>query len=320
MAGLWSVDRDPDSHGKGELKADTGDSAPGTVKINNKKVIVGMTDAEKDNQGHINPKSKGNVPTVFAYNKPAHTTGDERDCGATTIVEGQTTVFVGTDGGSAGALTSDQEVAIAESAAAANSADEIDAGLAGVGEVPEYGDVTLLGEVEGENAFARLANAINGALTQANAGAWRERGNNGNILMCYRAVGFSVARDSIPWCAAFAGTMLKSAKAGYLKTLSSLAYRGYGTAVPLNDKSKWRLNDVVVFKRNGGGHIGFFRGYNPSNGAVLIAGGNQSNTLKESGFRGGGMPIVYVGRNWEVPAEYDKPVTYGGSGGRNRVV
>lgn len=95
MAGLWSVDRDPDSHGKGELKAGTGDSAPGTVKINNKLVIVGVTDAEKDDKGHVNTKSKGNFPTVFAYNKPAHTNGDERDCGATTIVQGQSNVFVG---------------------------------------------------------------------------------------------------------------------------------------------------------------------------------------------------------------------------------
>ena len=95
MSGLWAVDGDKNSHGNGALKASTGDSSPQTVFINNKPVIVGVTDAEKDDKGHNIPKSQGNFPTVFAYNKPAHTDGDSRDCGATTIVSGQSNVYAG---------------------------------------------------------------------------------------------------------------------------------------------------------------------------------------------------------------------------------
>lgn len=223
-------------------------------------------------------------------------------------------------GGSLVSLSITQIESIQQSAAQAVSADEAEVGLAGVGEVPQEGEVQLLGEAPGPDTFSKLFNAVNNSLLQARAGSWKENGSNGLIRQCYRLVGFNVGGDSTPWCAAYAGSMLKSAGAGYLKTLSSLAYRGYGTAVPLNDKSKWRLNDVVVFSRNGGGHIGFFRGYNPSNGSVLIAGGNQSNNLTEVGFKSGKMPIVYVGRNWQIPSKYDSPVTYSGSGGLNRVV
>lgn len=209
---------------------------------------------------------------------------------------------------------------IEESAAQANSPEEAEVGLTGVGEVPQEGTPDSFEPVSGTDVFAKLSNAISNSLLQARSGAWKESGSNGNIVRCYREVGHNVSGDKTPWCAAYAGTMLKIAGAKYLKTLSSLAYRNYGNAVPLNDKSKWRLNDVVIFSRKGGGHIGFFRGYNPSNGSVLIAGGNQSNNLTEVGFKSGRMPIVYVGRNWQIPSKYDNPVTYSGSGGLNRVV
>lgn len=101
MPGLWSVDKDPDSDGNGQLEANTGDSSPDTVRINNKYVIVGVTDAEPDNQSksltdlHHNPQSQGTFPTVRAYGKPVHCDSDTRVCGATTNVVGQSTVFVG---------------------------------------------------------------------------------------------------------------------------------------------------------------------------------------------------------------------------------
>lgn len=106
-----------------------------------------------------------------------------------------------------------------------------------------------------------------------------------------------------------------------LKTLSSLAYGTYGTDVPINDPSKFRLNDIVIFTRAGGGHIGFFRGYNPSTGALLIAGGNQADNLTEVGFRKStSMPLSKVRRAWSIPPEYDKPVTFSGSGSSIKVV
>lgn len=235
-------------------------------------------------------------------------------------------------------LSLDQSEAVATSGAAASSAAEEEVGLSGVGEVPQEGPlekvapdaagayssaggfpVKLDTKADPSAIFAVLAKNIDSALAEARAGKWKENGKNPCIIGCYKAVGFNLRDDQTPWCAAFAGSVLKSSGVASLKTLSSLAYRGFGTSVPLGDRSKWRLNDIVVFSRQGGGHIGFFRGYNPSNGSVLIAGGNQADNLNEVGFRAGGMPIVSVSRAWTVPAAYDKPVTFSGAAGSTNI-
>lgn len=233
-------------------------------------------------------------------------------------------------------LSITQQEAIAASGANANSASEVAAGLAGKGEVPHEGPLEKTSPSASDGAysaaggfpakldpgadpnqiFAVLGKNMDAALSEAAKGAWKENGRNDRILACYKAVGSNLGSDSTPWCAAFAGSVLKASGVQALKTLSSLAYRGFGTPVPVNDKTKWRLNDIVIFTRKGGGHIGFFRGYNPANGSISILGGNQGDNLKLSNFSGvGDMPVAYVGRGWNVPAEYDKPVTYSGAAG-----
>ena len=228
-----------------------------------------------------------------------------------------------------------QSGAVASNAALATSTDEAEVGLNGVGEVPQEGPLQKVTPEANPGAFsisggfpakldpnadpnavfAVLSKNIDTALSDARSGKWRETGSNQYILSSYKAVGFNLNSDSTPWCAAFAGSALKASGVQSLKTLSSLAYNGFGTRIPLDDRSKWRLNDIVVFSRAGGGHIGFFRGYNPSNGTVLIAGGNQSDNLTEVGFKASGMPIISVSRAWNVPTEYDRAVTYSGSAG-----
>jgi uncharacterized protein (TIGR02594 family) len=229
-----------------------------------------------------------------------------------------------------------QSEAVATSGAAATSAAEAEVGLTGRGEVPQQGPLEKTTPSQSDGAiasdpagfpakldpnsdpnaiFAVLAKNIDSSLSEARNGKWKENGRNVCIVSCYKAVGFNINTDSTPWCAAYAGSVLKASGVQALKTLSSLAYRGFGTVVPLSDKTKWRLNDIVVFSRQGGGHIGFFRGYNPANGSVLIAGGNQSDNLTETGFRATGMPIVSVTRAWTVPAQYDQPVTFSGTAG-----
>lgn len=226
----------------------------------------------------------------------------------------------------------------ASSAANANSTAEAEVGLSGRGEVPHEGPLEKTSPSASEGAYSSvdgfpvkldpnadpskiftvLGKNMDSALSDARKGAWKETGANSRILACYQAVGFNNSNDRTPWCAAFAGSIMKSSGIQALKTLSSLAYKGFGTVVPIADKSKWRLNDIIIFSRKGGGHIGFFRGYNPSTGSILIAGGNQSDNLTETSFKGSGeMPVVSVSRAWSVPPEYDKPVTYSGTAGAN---
>ena len=193
--------------------------------------------------------------------------------------------------------------------------------LRGVGEVPDS-DVKPVQNVEPtDDKFKTLSRNLDTALGQAKAGAWKENGANANIIASYKAVGQNLSTDTTPWCAAFAGAVLKSSGITSLRTLSSLAYKGFGTSVPVSDPSKWRLNDIIVFSRAGGGHIGFYRGYNKANNSVLVLGGNQSDNLTEVGFKiTEKFPVVYVGRDWDLPSEYDKPVTYSGTGSSIKVV
>ena len=215
-------------------------------------------------------------------------------------------------------LTQAQIEGIATSSAAATTPAEAEVGLAGRGEVPQEGPVTdLAPDVPPTgNLWVDIARNIDLCLSEARQGLWKETGSNQRIIACYKAAGNNINNDRTPWCAGFTTSILKKAGGPARATLSSLAYRGIGTSIPVGDKSRWRLNDIVIFSRAGGGHIGFFRGYNPANGSMLIAGGNQSDNLTETSFRGSGsMPVVYVGRVASIPAEYDTPVSYSGSAG-----
>lgn len=94
---LWSVQGDTCSHGAGELNADN----PQTVFINNIPVIDhGPDSASPDTlcydvgPPHCDPETVEGSPDVFVYNKPVHRQGDGRICGAETIVDSQSTVFV----------------------------------------------------------------------------------------------------------------------------------------------------------------------------------------------------------------------------------
>lgn len=121
-------------------------------------------------------------------------------------------------------------------------------------------------------------------LRAAQTKGWKENGANPNILACYAAVGCPQSADTTAWCAAFAGTMLKMSGLPYKKSLSSLNYQGVGTPVPINDPTQWRKNDLVVFKRTGGGHVGFIQEVCPTQKKLSVLGGNQSDTLNITNF------------------------------------
>ena len=154
---------------------------------------------------------------------------------------------------------------------------------------------------------------------ELSSGGWAENGpgrpGNPKIMACYRSVGQKTdSSDQTAWCAGFAGYALKTNCLPAIGTLSSRAYKGYGTSIPLNDPSLWRFNDVVVFKSNskpGQGHVGFYRGYDPTTRRIRVLGGNQGNTLKLSNFLfddPNTLTVDYIGRNWTVSPEFDKPI------------
>lgn len=83
--------------------------------------------------------------------------------------------------------------------------------------------------------------------------------------------------DEIPWCGLFVGHCLhKAGLAGPKNPLSALAWADWGQ--PL-DPSALSLGAVLVFKRAGGGHVGFYVGEDPDGQALHVLGGNQSDQV-----------------------------------------
>lgn len=89
------------------------------------------------------------------------------------------------------------------------------------------------------------------------------------------------ADDNIPWCGLFmaivaqrANTENRPERRPPEKFLSAAEWAGWGSPVPLSNAS---LGDILVFKRDGGGHVGMCVGDDAE--AFHVLGGNQSDKV-----------------------------------------
>jgi uncharacterized protein (TIGR02594 family) len=165
-------------------------------------------------------------------------------------------------------------------------------------------------EAEGKGNWNTLNNTLRSIAN--NLGSWKETGANPNIINAYKEVaGVTYRNDTTAWCAAFVGYVLKTSGLSYLKTLSSLAYANYGTAVPLNDPTQWRKWDIIVWKnitKAQKGHVSFLTGVTKSGLTVIeptsAFGGNQGNRVKVSKYPfDKTFKVLAVRRGWTPPAE-----------------
>ena len=80
-------------------------------------------------------------------------------------------------------------------------------------------------------------------------------------------------QDSTPWCGLFVGLVVKRAGFPHDQTmLTAQKWRNYGAPV-----KEPMLGDVLVFKRKGGGHVGFY--YGEDHECYHVLGGNQSDAV-----------------------------------------
>lgn len=104
--------------------------------------------------------------------------------------------------------------------------------------------------------------------------------------------------DETPWCAAFVGAVLETCGVQSTRFESASSYLNWGTIIqqPL-------LGCIVVFRREGGGHVGFVVGRD-ENGRLLVLGGNQGDEVNIKAF---GLDRV-AGYRWPVnePMYLDK--------------
>lgn len=101
--------------------------------------------------------------------------------------------------------------------------------------------------------------------------------------------------DETPWCSAFVGSMLERVGIKSSRFESARSYLEWGVKL-----DKPVPGCIVVFTRQGGGHVGFAVGKTAS-GDLLILGGNQSDAVNIKAF-----PVSRVsGYRW--PAGVDIP-------------
>lgn len=123
-------------------------------------------------------------------------------------------------------------------------------------------------------------------------------GNSPKIMAWAKETGLSAdgyTADSVPWCGLFAS--LVASRAGYIvpkHPLWALNWLGFGEAA-----QQPCLGDILVFIRDGGGHVGFYIGEDASAYAVL--GGNTSDAVRigwiaKTRMKGARSPLYKVGR------------------------
>lgn len=124
------------------------------------------------------------------------------------------------------------------------------------------------------------------------------------ILQWWRAIKRSgIQSDEVPWCAAFVGGCLEAVGIVSTRFESAKSYLNWGDAL-----AGPCYGCIVIFTREGGGHVGFLVGVDKQN-RLMILGGNQGNKVsiapfdrsRVSGYRWpklvpqytGSMPIIY---------------------------
>lgn len=102
-------------------------------------------------------------------------------------------------------------------------------------------------------------------------------GNNPEILRWAEETGLSkeYRHDETPWCGLFMAVVAQRA----LKPLPSgplwaLSWRNFGVVIPQLQAS---LGDVLVFRRQRGGHVGLYVGHDDD--AFHVLGGNQGDAV-----------------------------------------
>lgn len=88
-----------------------------------------------------------------------------------------------------------------------------------------------------------------------------------------------IKSDEAAWCAGFVGAMLERSGLQSTRFESAKSYLTWGT--PLSAPA---LGAVVVFEREGGGHVGFVAGIEVGSGNLLVLGGNQGDEVNIRAF------------------------------------
>ncbi len=139
------------------------------------------------------------------------------------------------------------------------------------------------------------------------------KGSNAEISAWAKELGVNgyYTDDDIPWCGLFVG--ICASRAGYAppKGLLQLGAKNWLQFGSIVNKGQEMLFDILVFNRDGGGHVGFYILENKDN--FLVYGGNQSNSvgfawISKSRLVGARRPVYKIAQPANIRkifADYD---------------
>lgn len=106
-----------------------------------------------------------------------------------------------------------------------------------------------------------------------------------------------IKTDEVPWCSCFVGAMLEDCEIISSRFESAKSYLTWGQPLALP-----AVGAIVVFSRNGGGHVGFVVGRD-GHGNIMVLGGNQGDEVNIRAF-----PISrVVGYRWPLAVPLPQP-------------
>lgn len=134
--------------------------------------------------------------------------------------------------------------------------------------------------------------------------------NNPRVVQFFADAGFSgIKQDSVAWCAAAVGAILK--RAGH-KSSGSLAARSYESwGVGLKEPA---LGTIATKKRGNSswqGHVGFIVGASPTQ--IFLLGGNQGDAWSVAAFPRKEFTAFRWPADLPLPAPHTLPTTIAGA-------
>jgi len=102
-------------------------------------------------------------------------------------------------------------------------------------------------------------------------------GDNPRIVEYHQTTTLKATDDAVPWCSSFVNWCLEQAGVRGTKSAAASSWRDWG-----EELEEGRLGCIVVMRRQGGNHVGFYMSEDAD--GVFVLGGNQGDAVNVKHF------------------------------------
>lgn len=141
-----------------------------------------------------------------------------------------------------------------------------------------------------EKYLSKMDNSIEKTNTELNRPIWLDiaigelgqkeidgEKDNPRITGYFKATNYGEAKDEVPWCSAFINWIMDKSNIKGTRSAAALSWLDWGKSL-----EKPKLGCIVVFSRDGGGHVGLF--LDEDENEIFVLGGNQSNAVTKAWY------------------------------------